>query len=272
MSVNKVQLANGEVLMDVTSDTVTPETLAEGATAHDASGEKITGTMKAGGSSVQSDWNQTDESAADFIKNKPFGDFPAVILEEQELVYDEAYGGCIGILSTGIRAGDTVLSVFEGESYECTAVEENELVIFGNLALLDDGEDTGEPFCCMVADTLLLVIAEDQENHTVKMTSIVPVRIPEKYMPVTKLYVDSVEDMYIYTDVACTVKATLNDIPEHCNFSIGYSDMGLVSIWHAPLFAYNRPVSALIGYGTVMIMREDGTTSKYYTAEYTPTT
>lgn len=27
------------------------------------------------GASVQSDWNQTDETAADFIKNKPFGEF-----------------------------------------------------------------------------------------------------------------------------------------------------------------------------------------------------
>lgn len=77
MEVSKVQLANGEVLVDLTNDSVTEETLAEGATAHDASGKKIIGTMKSGddGVSVQSDWNQTDETAADFIKNKPFGEF-----------------------------------------------------------------------------------------------------------------------------------------------------------------------------------------------------
>lgn len=48
MAVNKVvyNTANGErVLMDLTTDTVTPETLAEGATAHDATGRGITGTM-----------------------------------------------------------------------------------------------------------------------------------------------------------------------------------------------------------------------------------
>ena len=48
MAVNKVIIntPSGEkVLMDVTGDTVTPETLAEGVTAHDASGNKITGTM-----------------------------------------------------------------------------------------------------------------------------------------------------------------------------------------------------------------------------------
>lgn len=44
MAVNKV-VYGGNVLLDLTSDTVTPETLAEGVTAHDASGERIVGTM-----------------------------------------------------------------------------------------------------------------------------------------------------------------------------------------------------------------------------------
>ena len=48
MAVNKVVMntENGEnVLIDLTGDSVTPKTLAEGATAHDASGEVIVGTM-----------------------------------------------------------------------------------------------------------------------------------------------------------------------------------------------------------------------------------
>lgn len=48
MAVNKVVMntENGaEILIDLTGDSVTPETLAEGATAHDASGEWIIGTM-----------------------------------------------------------------------------------------------------------------------------------------------------------------------------------------------------------------------------------
>lgn len=36
-------------IMDISDSTVTPETLAEGATAYDKTGEKITGTMKSGG-------------------------------------------------------------------------------------------------------------------------------------------------------------------------------------------------------------------------------
>ena len=47
MANNKVQLANGQVLIDLTEDTVTPEVLGSGYTAHDASGQQITGTMTA---------------------------------------------------------------------------------------------------------------------------------------------------------------------------------------------------------------------------------
>lgn len=46
MAVNKVIYADRE-LINLTEDTVTPETLAEGVTAHDKSGEPIVGTMKA---------------------------------------------------------------------------------------------------------------------------------------------------------------------------------------------------------------------------------
>lgn len=41
---NKV-VVNGETILDLTQDTVTPATLAKGATAHDKSGAKITGTL-----------------------------------------------------------------------------------------------------------------------------------------------------------------------------------------------------------------------------------
>ena len=47
MAVNKV-VYNAKVLIDLTSDTVTPDKLAEGVTTHDKSGAKITGTAKIG--------------------------------------------------------------------------------------------------------------------------------------------------------------------------------------------------------------------------------
>lgn len=48
MAVNKV-VYGGNTLIDLTSDTVTPDKLAVGATAHDKTGAQITGTMSGGG-------------------------------------------------------------------------------------------------------------------------------------------------------------------------------------------------------------------------------
>lgn len=47
MAVNKVVYGT-TVLVDLTEDTVTPDKLLKGATAHDASGQLITGTLEAG--------------------------------------------------------------------------------------------------------------------------------------------------------------------------------------------------------------------------------
>lgn len=44
MANNKVQLSDGTVLLDLTGDTVTPETLMAGVIAHNAAGEAISGT------------------------------------------------------------------------------------------------------------------------------------------------------------------------------------------------------------------------------------
>lgn len=47
MAVNKVDI-NGATVIDLTGDSVTPETLLEGVTAHNAAGDKIDGVMKKG--------------------------------------------------------------------------------------------------------------------------------------------------------------------------------------------------------------------------------
>lgn len=45
MANNRVQLADGTTLMDLTEDTVTPQTMLSGIKAHDSSGEEITGVV-----------------------------------------------------------------------------------------------------------------------------------------------------------------------------------------------------------------------------------
>lgn len=70
MSTSKV-VYNGETLIDISEDTVTPDTLAEGATAHNSNGEQIIGAMKAGsGLNVQADLAQTDPEQPDYVKGQ----------------------------------------------------------------------------------------------------------------------------------------------------------------------------------------------------------
>lgn len=63
MRVNQVIL-NGQTVLDLTTDTVTPDTLLSGITAHDKTGEQITGTVKVQnyytGSDVPADTLGTD--------------------------------------------------------------------------------------------------------------------------------------------------------------------------------------------------------------------
>lgn len=63
MAANKVAI-NGKTILDLTQDTVTPATLAKGATAHDKSGAKIVGTMETGG-----DYNIAATPNADGTQN-----------------------------------------------------------------------------------------------------------------------------------------------------------------------------------------------------------
>lgn len=76
MAANKVVLRGGDTLIDLTGDTVTPEQLAKGITAHDASGAQITGSLEVGGAQSET-WvlNEALDSTAfsavsiDFVSN-----------------------------------------------------------------------------------------------------------------------------------------------------------------------------------------------------------
>lgn len=70
--VNEV-IAGDKVIMSVKDDTVDPEHLAEGYTAHDSTGKPIVGEMKP---TVQTDWDETDPASLAYFKNRPFGKVP----------------------------------------------------------------------------------------------------------------------------------------------------------------------------------------------------
>lgn len=62
---SKIVLSSGEVLIDLTGDTVTPATLAKGIKAHDKSGATITGT-----STKDADTSDATAAAAEILSGK----------------------------------------------------------------------------------------------------------------------------------------------------------------------------------------------------------
>lgn len=74
MAVNKIVYA-GNSLIDLTDDTVTADKLSEGITAHDKSGNKITGTMTSSGSSqVKEPYiEETYDTSGNLIEARLYG-------------------------------------------------------------------------------------------------------------------------------------------------------------------------------------------------------
>lgn len=86
-------IVNGETILDLRSDTVTPETLQKGYTAHDKSGTKITGTLEAGSGSVQTSKSVTITSNGT-VSVTP--DVPYDALKKVDVTVDVASSGAVG--------------------------------------------------------------------------------------------------------------------------------------------------------------------------------
>lgn len=108
MAVNKVVMntENGaETLIDLTDDTVTAETLAEGVTAHDASGTQITGTMTAGtGSGSANAVLYTAQTLTDEQKTQARTNIGAISNEDMDAFSNEA-ATAFGSAITGTQPG-----------------------------------------------------------------------------------------------------------------------------------------------------------------------
>lgn len=141
-----------------------------------------------GGGSVQSDYNQNDSEAADYIKNRPFymGD-----LVEIELVPEETFTIEEGYIQISDNVtfvdGKTYIVTFNGEQYECVAWTGEEAVCIGN-GNIYGGEGMGDdvPFSCdSYNDGSCYLNAPSNGSYSIKITTIEQeiVKIDPKYLP-----------------------------------------------------------------------------------------
>ena len=150
------------------------------------------GKWKAMPKQVQPDWNQNDDTAADYVKNRPFytGDPVETVLVEESIVSFEVddSGMHMAQLESTFSAtvGETYKVSWDGTVYECTCADFSGRTMIGNLSLADAGADTGEPFLMIVDNGLGIVIgtADTSASHTFSISGIVApiVKIPAKYV------------------------------------------------------------------------------------------
>ena len=71
------------------------------------------------------------------------------VMEEQEVAFAHVQNGVYvssGNVSLPIVRGRSYTVNWDGAKYECVCVERNRIATLGNLSIMGEGEDTGEPF------------------------------------------------------------------------------------------------------------------------------
>ena len=225
-----------------------------------------------GGTSVQSDWNQTDETAADFIKNKPFGDelVEIIPLNDMTFAYDEEFGGIIATVTVDAppNDGDILNISFEGTAYSCQVANYGNMLGFGNAAFMGM-DDTDEPFFGAFFDTTLVLMDLTAQEDVVRSISIYKLsktKLPSAYLPgaVTIFYFSQVNE-YIYSDIDYETKVTRAELKKAIT-------NGIVCLYN-PIGAQYIPYKTyVLDYGVCEILKcEMGgsvTQIRYFTAEY----
>ena len=155
--------------------------------------EKRAGGNTGSQSSVQSDWNQNDKTAPDYVKNRPFytGDpVETVLVEENTASFADAGNGLyMAKIPATFEAtvGETYKVSWDGTVYESACVATGKACAIGNLSILGIGSDTGEPFIMSVTNgkEITIVTADTSASHTFSINRFTTeaVKIDEKYLP-----------------------------------------------------------------------------------------
>lgn len=100
--------------------------------------DNLPGTVRTvpqgGGKTVQTDWNQTDETAPDFLKNKPLYDYrvETVIIEEGEYIVEDGMA-LLSDNAIGLNLGQVYTVYFDNMVYQIIPVVQPEGILIGDM-------------------------------------------------------------------------------------------------------------------------------------------
>lgn len=165
----------------------------EGANAIIETNGEIKRCPSAGGSAenVQTDYNQNDSTAADYLKNRPFytgNPVETVVVEESTVSFANNEGMYAAELPAAFVAtvGETYKVYWDGTAYECVCVDIGGTLCLGNTSIAGAGSDTGEPFVLGFVDGgIQIYIKDTSASHTISISELVSevVKLDKKYLP-----------------------------------------------------------------------------------------
>ena len=134
------------------------------------------------------DWNQNDSTAADYVKNRPFytGTVETVLIEESTVSFGDVGNGFYVAtipFAYSPTVGKTYNVSWDGTAYKSTYQGGDSI---GNLSLIGNGSDTGEPFVVVFTREYVGVgTADTSASHTfsISVDTESVVQIDLKYLP-----------------------------------------------------------------------------------------
>lgn len=142
----------------------------------------------------QPDWSQNDETAPDYVKNRPGG---YVDGEEWSDVFNQTviftssgaslWLGAVSVSYELFDIGKTYKVTWDNVEYDCVCGTINESKYLGNLAIQGQTPDTGEPFIVgFNSEQSVIVTSQTGSQHSVIIKAFVDKIIPidSKYLPI----------------------------------------------------------------------------------------
>lgn len=221
---------------------------------------------------VQSDWDQSDDTMPDFVRNKPFGlGKPVVLIDNQTFTMEE---GVCTLMSYEMKPDAYYKLTVDGTEHEayCTQTDffGTLLAGIGNVEGALDGTMGEDEYALLTMDGELLLAVTGAAQCTVTLVERPLMKLASRFVEMENLKKLTVldEDPYLYSDLGIT-KITYDEL-------LAIVKSGAVVAVEHPLGVYTVQYPAMIRFGeegyasvwTVYPVGGETTFRNYYTAEY----
>ena len=132
------------------------------------------------------------------------------LMEEQELAFSLMgdAGPYVAALPSPLEivGGQTYTVNWDGTEYECVGIGDASYTILGNLSIIGEGDDTGEPFIFIPAEGNVVATLDTSASHSinVKRTEEIVTPMPEEFLPANLATKSDVEVVQTTADNAQT--------------------------------------------------------------------